>query len=161
MAGTAATVDARAKRYGNAAMMTLDLERAVRLLGVSMTDALGKIAADLCRYTILNTPVDTGAAANNWQFSRGEPDPGTDPLATSEAESAASREVARTIALVQLGPPGTNRWWLANGLPYIERLEFGWSKKSPAGMARIAVARVSAEIEDAMERAAAANGLGL
>lgn len=153
-----AAAGAWGKRYGSAAMMAVDLERATQLLGIAMDDALGKIAADLTAYVIPNTPVDTGAAANSWSWSRDmeSADPTPNP---GDAGAAATREAASAFNLVRLGPAGTNHWWLASVLPYIEPLEFGYSKKAPAGMVRLAVARVVAEIEDVMDRALRHQGL--
>lgn len=35
-----------------------------------------------------------------------------------------------------------NIYWLSNNLPYIERLEYGYSKQTPAGMVRLSIEEV-------------------
>lgn len=83
---------------------------------------------------IKSTPVDTGRARGNWQTSVGQPQGGT--LERTGMEAALT-EVQATV------PEGAGQVvYLSNNLPYIERLENGWSQQAPIGMVRINVDRV-------------------
>jgi len=83
---------------------------------------------------IKSTPVDTGRARGNWQTSVGQPQGGTLERTGMEAALA---EVQATV------PEGAGQLvYLSNNLPYIERLENGWSQQAPIGMVRINVDRV-------------------
>lgn len=83
---------------------------------------------------IRSTPVDTGRARGNWQTSVGQPQGGT---LERTGMDAALAEVQATV------PEGAGQLvYLSNNLPYIERLENGWSQQAPIGMVRINVDRV-------------------
>lgn len=77
---------------------------------------------------IKETPVDTGRARGNWQAS---------------VNSAASGELSRTsegAAIVQLSQEASaaigNTFFFTNNVPYIRRLEYGYSDQAPQGMVR-------------------------
>lgn len=73
----------------------------------------------------------------NWNTSIGQPNLGTTPAVDPSGQAAISG------AMKGMGGAGTVTY-LANGLPYGERLEYeGWSKQAPAGFVRINVARVA------------------
>lgn len=93
-----------------------------------------KLAMIMLRRVILKTPVDTGRARNNWQLSQGTPPAGIVESGDRGGNGAIQRgagEIAniRTPTLL----------WLANNLPYIERLENGYSRQAPAGMLRATI----------------------
>lgn len=81
-----------------------------------------------------------GHARKNWQVNIGSPSrsvlPGTD--ATGQAALTAGYS-----KLAALSAPGVV--YISNPLPYVERLENGWSKQAPRGMVRQAIAAVSAK----------------
>jgi hypothetical protein len=110
-----------------------------------------KSTLDVFRAVVLKTPVDTGRAKGNWQVSHGAPDTSlterkdTTPLGKIGAEMAA---VVQKADVLPVG--GVN--YLSNSLPYIVRLEHGWSKaQAPAGMVRIS----ALEYEDYVRKAIA------
>lgn len=77
---------------------------------------------------IKETPVDTGRARGNWQAS---------------VNSAAGSEISRTsdgAAIAELNQKANaaigNIFFFTNNLPYIRRLEYGYSKQAPEGMVR-------------------------
>jgi hypothetical protein len=77
---------------------------------------------------IKETPVDTGRARGNWQAS---------------VNSAAGSELSRTsegAAIVQLSQAASaaigNTFFFTNNVPYIRRLEYGYSDQAPQGMVR-------------------------
>ena len=90
-----------------------------------------KVTADLFTAVVLKSPVDTGRFRANWNVSVGAPDYTT---TTSTAKGRGVTEAARAATLDIGGVV-----WLANGLPYARRLEFGWSKQAPTGMVRLSL----------------------
>ena len=93
------------------------------------------IALKVFRRVILRTPVDTGRARANWQATVGSPVQG--PIDSVDPTGAGSvSTILPAIGAVQ----GDEPIFLTNNLPYIERLETGWSQQAPAGMVAITVA---------------------
>jgi hypothetical protein len=76
-----------------------------------------------------DTPVDTGRARGNWQCTIGAPFVGESETGSDEQIQGAIPHRAGSVV------------YLTNNLPYIQRLEYGYSSKSPNGMVRINVAR--------------------
>jgi len=93
---------------------------------------LRKIALEVFSRVVMRTPVDTGRARGNWQVEIGTPrgdvidrfDAGGDQT-ISDAESRITQW------------DGTGAVFLFNNLPYIMRLEDGWSGQAPNGMVRL------------------------
>ena len=76
-----------------------------------------------------DTPVDTGRARGNWQCTIGAPFVGED-------ESGSDEQIQQTIPR-----RAGSVVYLTNNVPYIQKLEYGYSTKSPNGMVRVNVAR--------------------
>ena len=96
-----------------------------------------KVCFDLSNSIIMDTAVDKGTARGNWQ-----PDINSIQNDVLEVEdksgNATVAKVASQTNNLKLGQYFT----LTNNLPYILRLEYGWSKtKSPNGMVGINVMR--------------------
>jgi hypothetical protein len=113
-------------------------------------EAHGKIVRtatlELFSGVIKSTPVDTGRARGNWMTSVNAPKDGT----TERLDQSGAQAVAEVSANT---PPGAGQvTYLANSLPYIERLEMGSSKQAPAGMIRINMDRVSKMVEKAVAK---------
>ena len=97
-----------------------------------------KVCFDLSNSIIMDSPVDSGRLRSNFQ-----PDIDNTEKSILESEdksgSATVAKVASTTNKLKLGQYFT----LTNNLPYILRLEYGWSKtKSPNGMVGINVMRL-------------------
>lgn len=92
---------------------------------------------------IQRTPVDTGRAKANWVPGIGQVN------TTTTGEINADAALANINQALQNWKPGLTIW-LCNSLPYIKRLEDGWSKQAPAGMVRLTVV----EWKDSVRRAA-------
>lgn len=92
-----------------------------------------EIATDLA----YSTPVDTSQALSNWQGAIGGPNAVERPafnvgkLGSTRASSAGAmiEEVKSSIAAVKPGSP----LFLSNVLPYIRRLDQGYSRQAPRG----------------------------
>ncbi len=82
---------------------------------------------------IKETPADLGTARRNWQASIGRGATGIIAADRSvrSSEAKAIAEVDQTVS-VAVG----DLYYLTNNLPYIERLEYGWSQQAPGGMVR-------------------------
>ena len=81
---------------------------------------------------IKDTPADTGRARGNWQASVGRGATGEVSVGSVRSgEAKAIADVDQTVS-VAVG----DLYYLTNNLPYIERLEYGWSKQAPGGMVR-------------------------
>ena len=95
---------------------------------------------------IKSTPVDTGRAKGAWQCSVNAPKPGQSERLDPSGGAALAEVNANT-------PQGAGQvTYLANNLPYIERLEYGHSKQAPNGMVRINMDRVSKMVEKAVAK---------
>lgn len=113
-----------------------DVAKFAKLTNSSLDETGRAITLELFGSVIKDTPVDTGRARGNWQTSLGSPKDGE---INRDGAGPALAEVASESAKFGMGKV----IYLANGLPYIYRLEFlGWSKQAPAGMARRNVARI-------------------
>lgn len=118
-----------------------DIQKFSEAIEVAWEEAYHKIILELFSRIVGNFeahrhPVDTGRARAGWGITTGEsieaPPPGT------------------------YGPPplpdvsgldGYQPAAIMNALPYIARLEDGWSKQAPNGFIRLAIMEVEAEIE--------------
>ena len=99
-------------------------------------DVARKIALDAFAEVIQKTPVDTGRARGNWQTA-------VNAVPTGTLESL-DPSGAMAIAGVHAGVAGFKVGdiaYLANNLPYIMRLEEGYSKQAPSGMVRLTAQR--------------------
>lgn len=102
----------------------------------------------------LGTPIDTGWASANWVPSVGSPHVDATP---ERPDDLAPAQVAAANALAQQGLNSILTWDFNNGsifstnnVPYIRRLNEGWSKQSPTGFVQIAVERA---VRDTASRA--------
>lgn len=145
-----------------------------KIMGLNQATLVRYIALDLLSKIVMRTPVDTGRARSGWDMTIGTPSEyvppkvqKTESVGSIDASAAnnqsqtqdqnalnldqtlgvflggASFSAQRNAALID----GTQSVFIINNLPYIERLEHGWSKQAPAGMVRISKAEVEARIE--------------
>lgn len=91
--------------------------------------AVQKIALDLFKRVILDTPVKSGRARGNWQVAIGKVPNGTLELTDKTGQATISNATATTAGL-----KAGDVIYLVNNLPYIQRLEDGYSGQAPAGM---------------------------
>lgn len=97
-------------------------------------DKLGKgLALEALKRLMEKTPVDTGRARGNWNVKRKKPDHSTSDN-TDQTVTLTKGEA--TIDGFELSKEAL---YLSNGLPYIERLENGYSAQAPEGMAKLTV----------------------
>lgn len=81
-----------------------------------------------------------GTARNSWFITNGAPADSVVENAADKEGSGALQAGAQAIAQTKLG--GTV--YINNTLPYIRRLEHGWSGQAPSGMVKVTVAEIEA-----------------
>lgn len=101
-----------------------------------LTEAGQKIMIDVDRSVVEKTPVDTGRAKGGWTAGSGGG--GLDPSGT--ATIAALTQAALSWRIGQ-------SFVVSNNLPYIERLENGWSDQAPAGMLAVSFALAPKQVK--------------
>lgn len=102
-------------------------------------------AIQVAEKVITRTPVDTGRARGNWNASIDRYDGSTSDSRTAQQAQADTRQRA---AQLKLGDTFT----LVNGLPYIRRLEYGYSRQAPRGMVRITADEFNAALREVIRR---------
>jgi hypothetical protein len=102
-----------------------------------------KVALTVQRDLVLATPVDTGRARSNWQVSVGGPSTGeleaySPGKGGSSAGPNAQAAIAAGEATIAKRQPGQDIF-IQNNLPYIGRLNEGWSAQAPAGFVEASI----------------------
>jgi len=105
-------------------------------------DFIRRIALGLFSKVIYKTPVDTGRARGNWQCTLGDPARSV----VGNLDKVGAPTVSSADGTIKAARPG-EVIWLSNNLPYIGRLENGWSKQSPYGMVKISLAEIEARFQ--------------
>jgi len=85
-----------------------------------------------------------GTARANWIPSIGTPD-------QTEVNSTDENRGSTQVLAIQSQIPG-NIYYLTNNVPYIERLEYGWSTQAPNGMMRRTLREARSILRDAVNR---------
>lgn len=83
------------------------------------------------------TPFDTGRAKSNWLMSLGAPDE-----SINESSISINGSYSTQLAASVLGNYPTDSLpdiWICNNLPYIARLNDGWSQQAPAKFVETAI----------------------
>jgi len=83
-----------------------------------------------------------GRARANWLPSIGQPE-------TSAIDSTS--DSTTRITAIKDKIPG-NVFYLTNNVPYIERLEYGWSKQAPKGMVRVSIREARKHLNNAVQK---------
>jgi hypothetical protein len=104
-----------------------------------------KAALVIDQALVFSTPVDKGVARSNWRVSIGEPLDGViDAYAPGEKLGLSETQNAQAAIADGESVIGRHRQGesiaIANNLPYIERLNQGWSRQAPAGFINTSVA---------------------
>jgi hypothetical protein len=107
-----------------------------------MDQIVRKVALELFTRIIYKTPVDTGRARANWQVAIGTPAAGTVEIDDKSGNATVSKATAKSA-----GFKAGDTIYLANNLPYIRRLEDGYSQQAPAGMVTLTVQEFAAVVK--------------
>ena len=116
-------------------------DRAKRF-SINTDQAIKKIALDVDKSVVLATPVDTGRARANWQASINSP---IDTV-SSDSDSSGGKTISQAQAAIATYRSG-DTIHITNNLPYIKRLNEGWSKQAPAGFVDKAVQTAGAQLK--------------
>jgi hypothetical protein len=115
---------------------TDDLRRFERKTLDKMSRAARKITLEAFSNVIMMSPVDTGRFRGNWQAAIGDI-----PGGTVEAVDPNGTVVIAKVQGVTAGMEPGDVIYMANNLPYAQRLEDGHSRQAPAGMVKLTVQR--------------------
>lgn len=93
---------------------------------------------------IMRTPVKSGRARGNWDYTFDEPSDYRNWDDKDPSGETAQYEAIDFSKLID----GKRLIFVVNNLPYIRRLEYGWSKQAPQGMVRVTVAELHGLAEE-------------
>lgn len=125
---------------------TIPLAQVAAKANADIEAVIQQVTGQLFRSVVLKTPVDTGRARANWNVSQGTPDAST----TQSVDQARGFAQAAQAATLKAGKVT----YLTNGLPYIRRLEHGYSKQAPAGMVKVSAVELDNHIKAAIQEKA-------
>lgn len=115
-----------------------DLKGILKKTGDSVADNADRLvrrcALAVDAAVVIATPVDTGRARANWQVEIGHAASGV----VNEVDKSGQGAIASGAKVIQAYKGGSSIN-LTNNLPYIERLNDGWSAQAPAGFVERAV----------------------
>lgn len=125
-----------------AARWTIPLDKVVAEQKEQLHLTVRRITFEAFSRVVKRSPVDTGRFRANWNVSFGTPDYTTTP---SVAQGRGDLQAAEALK-----SPVGGVTYISNGLPYAQRLEYGWSKQAPAGMVRVTVAEFDGLVSGAV-----------
>lgn len=96
-----------------------------------------KLSMEALSRVVLKSPVDTGRFRGNWTVGIG-----TRPSGSSETMDAGGHSTIGAGSSVITGMTEPEIVYIANNLPYAERLENGWSNQAPGGIVAVTVAEI-------------------
>ena len=135
---------------------TDDIDRFRSKVRNNSTLVIRKIAIEMLRRVVMRTPVGNpalwqssgpagyvgGTARGNWMLTTTSPATGTE----GAPDASGSRALTRALPALQ-GWVGQGSIFIVNNLPYITRLESGWSSQAPHGMVAVTVAEFQGIVE--------------
>lgn len=129
-----------------------DLRKFSKLVGVDLATVRRKITFDLLRKIIFKTPVDQGRLRASWFTSDGSPSPEVAPEGLRSGAGAASQSMEANVTAKFTQPFEST--YVTNNLPYVGKIEFDGhsSTKAPAGMVRVSLAEMEAELMSTLKR---------
>lgn len=109
----------------------------------NLSHATAEFILEVTANLIEATPVDTGWARANWIPSLGAPVSFT--VGTPSSVDTGPQQAAM-LALMTYDSATPAKAYVTNNVPYINRLNYGWSAQAPSGFVRIAVERAAITI---------------
>lgn len=123
---------------------TVDLTALIKRAKGRVDLVVQKVTIDLFKSVIMKTPVDTGMARANWTASAG-----SFGTITVDALDKTGRSSVNAMQAVVSSTKSGGIVYMVNNLPYIKRLEYGYSKQSPQGMVRLSINEFQSFVEKA------------
>ena len=88
-----------------------------------------KVAGEMLQRVVVQTPIDTSAARQNWRVGVGSVNALVDE---NETDGSGQGAIRKGLATIQSGGGIGKIVYISNSLRYIERLNNGWSMQAPA-----------------------------
>lgn len=110
-----------------------------------MRTIIRAISLDALSRIIFKTPVLTGRARGNWQVAIAEVDE-DQILETSDKSGIGTIQNGAAFLAEYKNATGFPVIVIYNNLPYINRLENGWSDRAPNGMVAVTLTELRAEV---------------
>jgi len=127
------------------------LEAQLRMFEAKTTDkmerAVRQITLDAFSGCIDMSPVDSGRFKGNWQTAVGSVPTGAVELLDPDGNTVIA-QAAGAVGGMQIG----DVIYMANNLPYAQRLEDGYSQRAPNGMVKLTVQRFQPIAEAVIRR---------
>jgi len=102
-----------------------------------------KIALQGLRGVVMKTPVRSGRARGSWITTINTP---SEKISGRKTKSGNSTITSGSSVITQA--PAFSTIWMTSNLPYIERLEGGYSEQSPNGMVATTVAELESQFNN-------------
>ena len=122
-----------------------DIAKFAQKTGQKLDRAIVSACYQISEAIVMGTPVDLGTARVNWTPTVNNPS-----SAILDVQDKSGTMTLAKIGSVTMTAPG-NVYYLVNNLPYIQRLEYGWSQQFPQGMVRINVQNFQAVLRKAVQ----------
>lgn len=123
-----------------------DIAKFVKKANGNIEQAVRQTTILLAQGVVLKTPVDTGRARGNWQFGSAAIPTGIIDAVDVSGQTVLSKMIG------QIGESSVGGiTYIANNLPYIERLEDGYSDQAPVGMVRLTITEFKDYVNQAVE----------
>ena len=117
-----------------------DLNKFAKATNLEIEEVVRKVAFDVYTGVVQKTPVDTGRAKSNWNIGKGSID-----------YSIRLKDFSFRAMPINKGA-GKNVIYITNSLPYINRLENGWSKQAPKGMVTLTMNDIQRTIRNVIRQ---------
>jgi hypothetical protein len=122
-----------------------DVMRAIEVLRRRADDTMRGVVREMLRRVVTRTPHRTGHAMGNWRVGNGGPVSGEFEIAGSR-DAMFDRVMGRESEVIDELRYG-DAAYVSNDVPYIERLEHGWSRQAPLGMVAVTAAEAAQIVE--------------
>jgi len=127
--------------------VSAELDKLAAVLDAYIDKSITAVAVEAQATLVEGTPIDTGWARNNWLMSLDAP--ATEPAGSPDNVGSASAASQQGIAIVisSFSHRRHGNIYIANNVPYIGRLNDGYSPQAPAGYVETALDTAVAVVE--------------
>ena len=125
------------------AKWTLDIGQYAKKQEQKLLDVRKMFVFALYNSITTKNPVDTGRSRANWNVSENEPD-----YTTFENKDKHYELKYNNVEQLPINAKSDESLFIANALPYIRRLEYGYSKQAPNGMVGVTLAGADNLLEE-------------
>lgn len=122
------------------------LDKFVEIAKKKGTERLRRAGTEAVKRIVVRTPVDSGCCRGNWRVAFGALDRTFDPNLLDKSGGKTISACSARIKAAELG----NDVFISNSTPYVEPLEYGFSRQRPEGMVRV----TAEDIRGLLERGA-------